>query len=473
MKDGAPGFRLRRRPPAASLEDCRQPPDTGFALRIFVFAILQACCLGSHALMAEPLLPQGVPPEPGGRRIDVSTYGADLADNGNDDSRAVAAAVEACTNHSTLYFPAGTYNLMSTVPIAGFDGLSLQGDGVDRSVVKRMGPYWRDGEAPTWENLVAAGGNDCRLFTIGDCRNMCIRDLGFDANGTPTFGGVNLSRCKRLHITHTRYLDSREAPAFAGRDRFAWVILGHGDYTEDLWFTDNVVEGLQTEIDNARRVLVEGNLLRRSVKSPGIGFLSANFAAGELLPGYSNLDITVRHNYISNAAELSMGLIVFQLDPPHNCGSVFREIDILDNLLVFDIPGSADQTAIKIGTGDNSAPTLGNVFERFRVEGNAVYRAPGIQLGEPEYGYIWNNTSRGTHRLNFSIIRNNVLYTDRATDRKPFIQIMKQEESLGLVIEDNRELPYEDPPWDPAAWLRSRPRTDQAPASTRAPGQSP
>lgn len=315
-----------------------------------------AAC-GRYALIAEPLLPQGVPPEPGGRRIDVSTYGADLADNGNDDSRAVAAAVEACTDHSTLYFPAGTYNLMSTVTVAGFDGLSLQGDGADRSIVKRMGPYWRDGDEHTWENLVAAGGYDCRLFTIADCRNMCIRDIGFDANGTPTFGGVNLSRCKRLRITHTRYVDSREAPAFAGRDRFAWVILGHGDYTEDLWFTDNVVEGLQTEIDNARRVLVEGNLLRRSVKSPGIGFLSANFAAGELLPGYSNLDITVRHNYISNSANLSMGLIAFQLDPPHNCGSVFRDIDILDNVLVFDTPAPMTRRPSRSGPG-TTAPRL-------------------------------------------------------------------------------------------------------------------
>ncbi len=46
------------------------------------------------------------------------------------------------------------------------------------------------GAERTWGNLRAAHSTDCKILRIKDCSDVCIRDLGFDANGTPTFGGV-------------------------------------------------------------------------------------------------------------------------------------------------------------------------------------------------------------------------------------------------------------------------------------------
>jgi len=389
------------------------------------------------------------PPEPVGRVIDVTTFGIDLADNDADDSEAVSTAIASAGDNCTLYFPAGVYNVRWVRKIDKANGLSIKGDGPTESILKRMGPFWREGLAHTYENLRASYATDCKILRIEDCRNMCIRDIGFDANGTPTFGGVGIKRPKRLYITNTRYVDSKEHPALFGKDRYAWCILGYEEGGRDIWFTDNIVEGLQVEMDSVDRVVVERNILKRSVKSPGIGFLSGNFSRRtEHAKGYSNTNITVRNNYFSNSRNLSMGMVTFQLDPATNCNSVFRNIRILDNVFVYDIDSSGGHAAIKLGAGDSSLPTKGNVFEEFRIEGNRIYRKPDVNIVEKFNAYIWYNCWAGEHRLNRSVIRNNVLYTD--TETKPLLNIGRKDQSIDLIIEDNHVRPYQPPSNEPA-----------------------
>ena len=343
----------------------------------------------------------------------------------------------------TLYFPAGTYNVKWAAEIKNFDGLSLQGDGPDKSVIKRMGPFWKPGAEQTWENLRANFATDSKLLRIADCRNMCIRDLGFDANGTPTFGGIGIKRPQRLHIANTRSFDSREQPPLFGKDRFAWAIMGFAQGSEDIWFVGNVVEGLQTEMDGATRVLVERSVFKRSVKSPGLGFLSGNFGQDEFAQGFHNTHITVRRNYFTNSDNLSMGMVTFQLDPSTNCGTKFQDVDIVDNVFVYDIDSTTGHCAIKLGAGDSSAMTKGNVFERFRIEGNRIYRSPTAKLNESFKGFIWYNCWAGEDRLNQTVIRGNRLYTNGPT--KPLVMIQRDNQSVGLVVTDNTVHPYTPP----------------------------
>lgn len=389
-------------------------------------------------------LPQGESPKPAGAKINVVEHGADPADGPQDDTDAVNAAIAAATDNSILYFPAGTYNVRALTVVKGFTGLSIVGDGAARSIIKRMGPFWRPGDEHTWENLRANYATDGKILLVEDCTGMCIRDIAFDANGTPTFGGVGITRPRRLNITHTRTFDSGEQPPLFGCDRFGYIVGGYEQGSEDIWFTDNVVEGLQTEMDSSRRALVERNVFRRSVKSPGLGFLSGDFGqADQLQDGYSNTDITIRHNYFTNSDNLSMGMVTFQLDPPTNCNSIFRDIDILDNVFVYDIGSSVGHCAIKLGTGNNSIATTGNVFERIRIEGNRIYRKPGLTSKDEFPGYIWFNGREGL-RLKDTTIRSNPFYSDGPG--KPLLYLGPPEQSTGLVVEDNLERPYEAPP---------------------------
>lgn len=403
-----------------------------------VFLILAALAAGG------PELPRGEPPLPAAKRINVAEFGANLADDDRDDTPAVSAAIKAATNGSTLYFPAGTYNVRWAAPIEKLDGISLEGDGPDKSIVKRMGPYWKPGAEETWDNLRTNFATDCKILRIEDCSNLCIRNLSFDANGTPTFGGVGIKRAKRLHITNTRCFDSKEKLALFGKDRFGWIIMGYEQGSEDIWFTNNVVEGLQTEIDGATRVLVERSVFRRSVKSPGLGFLSGAFSKEPGATGFANTHITVRRNYFTNSDNLSMGMVTFQLDPSTNCNTRFQDVAVLDNVFVYNIDSTHPHVAIKLGTGDSSQKTKGNVFERFRIEGNRIYQNPAAKVEEKFPAYVWFNCGQGEERLSRTVIRGNRLYAEKAA--KPMISISREKQSVELVMEDNTTHPYQEPP---------------------------
>jgi hypothetical protein len=403
--------------------------------------------LAFWALLAvgDPELPRGEPPLPAAKRINVADFGAHLEDDERDDTPAVNAAIKAATNDSTLYFPAGTYNVRWVAEIAKFDGLSLEGDGPGKSIVKRMGPYWKPGAEKTWDGLRANYATDPKLLRIEDCRNMCIRGLGFDAHGTPTFGGVSVKRPRRLHVTNTRAFDSGEQPPLFGKDRFGWIVMGYEQGSEDIWFVNNVVEGLQTEMDGANHVLVERCVFRRSVKSPGLGFLSGAFTKDPAARGFPNAHITVRRNYFGNSDDLSMGMVTFQLDPSTNCDSRFEDVAILDNVLVYEIDSAHGHVAIKIGTGDSSARTKGNVFERFRIEGNRIYRRPEARIADKFPAYIWFNAWAGEERLNRTSIRGNRLYAVPAP-KPALVAIAREGQSVDLKLEDNAAEPFANPP---------------------------
>jgi hypothetical protein len=356
----------------------------------------------------------------------------------------VSAAVKAAGNDTTLYFPAGTYNIRWVAEIKDFDGLSIQGDGPGKSILKRMGPYWKPGQEPTQENLQKNYAMDSKILRIEDCRNMCIRDIGFDANGTPTFGGVGIKRPRRLNVTNTRCFDSKEQAPLFGKDRFGWILHGFQQGCQDVWFVNNGVEGLQTEMDSTCRVLVERSVFRRSVKSPGLGFLSGNFSAKKYDDGYSNTHITVRRNYFSNSADLSMGMVTFQLDPGTNCNTKFQDVRITDNVFVYDVDSPHGHVAIKLGVGDSSAQTKGNLYERFRIEGNRIYRSPKAAVGEQFNAYIWFNTWAGEDRFNRSTIRGNRLFVDGAA--KPIVAIGRQNQCVELAVDDNLVQAWAEPP---------------------------
>lgn len=403
-----------------------------------------ACILLAFLTQGGPELPQGDPPQPAEKRISVLDFGARPEDDDHDDTPAVSAAVKAAENNSTLYFPAGVYNVRWVAEIKDFDGLSIQGDGPDKSVVKRMGPYWKPGQEETEENLRKNYATDCKMLRIENCRNMCIRDIGFDAHGVPTFGGVGIKRARRLHVTRTRCFDSKEQPPLFGKDRFGWIITGYDRGSEDVWFVENVVEGLQTEMDSVRRVLVERSVFKRSVKSPGLGFLSGNFSKTPFDNGFHNTHVTVRRNYFTNSADLSMGMVTFQLDPSTNCNTRFQDVEIVDNVFVYDIDSPKGHCAIKLGCADSSAKTRGNVWERFRIERNRIYRSPKARIEEKFSAYVFFNTWAGEDRLNHTVIRGNRLYVDGPT--RPFVTLARQNQSVGLTVEDNEAEPYADPP---------------------------
>lgn len=109
-----------------------------------------------------------------GAAINVKTYGA-VGDGATDDRAAITAAVAAAYVLGVdVYFPAGTYKVTRTpgafhsLILQSLDGLTIRGD---------KGRTWIKHPADA-----ASGTTLCEMLRISDCKNITIKDIGFDGN---------------------------------------------------------------------------------------------------------------------------------------------------------------------------------------------------------------------------------------------------------------------------------------------------
>src|SRR5439155_13443057 len=280
--------------------------------------------------------------------IDVTTYGA-IPNDSVDDSLAIQKAIDAAPDNSTIYFPQGTY-LLADIKINNRSGLTLAGDGSTLTILKRHGTY---------PKIVESIGST----------DILVTKLGFDVNGITSFGGFNFYDAKRITITKTHFFDSDKQPV-GENDRFAWI-FGRGSVpSENIFISDNLIEDLQFGVDFALRVRIEGNTVVRPVNTAGIGVFTDN----DNTPAQ---DYTIQKNTIVDPV-VSAGGIVLHLDPPSSSYSTMKTFRILDNHIVYTKYISGNHaSAIRLGTGDNSQATIGNVFDNIVIQNNVVYKDPG------------------------------------------------------------------------------------------------
>jgi hypothetical protein len=305
--------------------------------------------------------------------INVRTYGA-IPNDSADDSLAIRKAIDAAPDGSTIYFPKGIY-LVSNVPINYRSGLKLMGDGSTLSILRHHGRY-----AP--------------IFMSTGATDMLVTKLGFDTNGVASFGGFAFHDVKRITITKNHFFDSNKQPP-AGHDRYSWV-FGRGSVpSEDIIISDNLIEDLQLEVDFSRRVRIEGNTIVRPVNTAGIGIFTVN-------NNTAAQDYTIQKNTIIDPV-VSAGGIVVHLDPPSSSYSTMKTFRILDNRIVYTkfITGK-HASAIRLGTGDHSQATTGNVFDDIAIHNNVVYKDPGSPYDFGDVNAIIFGNSSSTANFNFA-----------------------------------------------------------------------
>ena len=315
--------------------------------------------------------------------IDVTTYGA-IPNDSVDDSAAIQRAIHAAPDGSTIYFRKGTY-LVSNVTIDHRSALTLSGDGSTLTILRHHGPY-------------------LPIFISTGSTDMLITKLGFDANGVPAFGGFNFYNAKRITITKNHFFDSNKQPAL-GRDRYSWVFARGSVPSEDIIITDNLIEDLQLEVDFSRRVRIEGNTVVRPVNTGGIGvFTVSNNTSAE--------DYTIQKNTIVDPV-VSAGGIVVHLDPPSNSYSTMKTFRILANRIVYTKYISGNHAcAIRLGTGDNSQATTGNVFDDIAIQNNVVYKDPGspYDFGAVDAIIFGNSSATVNFKFNNTNVSNNLIH---------------------------------------------------------------
>jgi hypothetical protein len=315
--------------------------------------------------------------------IDVTTYGA-IPNDSVDDSFAIQRAIDAAPNNSVIYFPRGTY-LLTGVRLHNRSGLTLSGDGSALSILKRSAGY-------------------PKMFESFGSTDILVTKLAFDANGITSFGGFNFYDAKRITITKTHFFDSDKQPV-AGYDRYSWV-FGRGSVpSEDILISDNLIEDLQVEVDFGLRVRIEGNTIVRPVQTAGIGVFTVN-------DNTSAQDYTIQKNTIIDPV-VSAGGIVLHLDPPSSSYSTMKTFRILDNHIVYTkyLGGNA-ASAIRLGTGDNSQATMGNVFDDIVIQNNVIYKDPGspYDFGDVNAIIFGNSSAIANFKFDNTSVSNNLIH---------------------------------------------------------------
>jgi chitodextrinase len=317
--------------------------------------------------------------------IDVTAYGA-IPNDAVDDTWAIQKAVDMAPDNSTIYFPRGVY-LLAGVRINNRTGLTLAGDGSTLTILKRSGTY---------PKIVESIGST----------DILVTQLGFDVSGITSFGGFSFYNAKRITITKTHFFDSNKQPV-GGYDRYSWV-FGRGSVpSEDILISDNLIQDLQLEVDFSRRVRIEGNTVVRPVQTAGIGVFTIN-------DNSSAEDYTIQKNTIVDPV-VSAGGIVLHLDPPSTSYSTMKTFRILDNHIVYTKYINANHaSAIRLGTGDNSQTTTGNVFDDIVIQNNVAYKDPGSPY-EFFHPIIFGNSSRIANFIfdNTNVSNNLVYYNNR------------------------------------------------------------
>jgi chitodextrinase len=313
--------------------------------------------------------------------IDVTAYGA-IPNDSVDDSLAIQNAIDAAPDNSTIYFPKGTY-LLCSVQINNRRGLTVSGDGSTLTILKHHGRY------PS-------------IFLSTGSTDILVTRLGFDVNGITAFGGFNFYDAKRITITKTHFFDSNKQPV-NGYDRYSWV-FGRGNVpSEDILISDNLIEDLQLEVDFSRRVRIEGNTIVRPVQTAGIGVFT-------LEDNTSAQDYIIQKNTIIDPV-VSAGGIVLHLDPPSSSYATMKTFRILDNHIVYTKAISADHaSAIRVGTGDNSQATKGNIFDDIIIQNNVAYKDPGSPYDFFHPIIFGNSSAIANFKFDNTNVSNNLAY---------------------------------------------------------------
>lgn len=354
-----------------------------------------------HAIAASPRTPESLrllKDQSGRKVVNVKHFGA-KGDGLTNDTAAVQTAINKAQGGSSIYFPAGTY-VVSNFRVDNRSGLSFVGEG-NKSIIQQ-----KTGAA--------------RITTFDGSSDITISELAFDANGIDSFGGVVFYSVSKVRIENTNFFDSKPKP-LGSNDRYSYVFARGKSPSKDIQIIKNRINDLQLEVDHARKVIIDGNTVSRSVRTAGIGIFTINddtIAEDYLITGNTVIDPI--------GAGFNVGI-----DPPTNRNCIFRRIRMANNQVI------RTKTAgygIRIGTPDKSIRTAGNVFEDIVVENNRITIEPTAPT--PRQMIFANTSDAASIVFNRLIITGNEIQNRAPSSSGYAIELLRIQHSLvaGNVI---------------------------------------
>ena len=278
-----------------------------------------------------------------GKVFNVREFGA-RGDGISNDTPAIQKAIDAAPAGSTIYFPAGIYDINNFI-VKNRSGLTFTGEGQKSTIRQTTG----------------AG----RFATFESSRNIVITDLAFDANGIMAFGGIIFSDATDVRLENNKFFDGAPKP-WGKPDRSAFNFSRGSHTNRDIKIINNNIENVQVDFAHSQQVLVDRNVVKQSGKTAGIGIYSIG-------DGSIAEDFQITNNTVIDP--LGAGFNV-GIDSPTDGQCIFRRITLTGNQV---IRTNTTGYGIRMGTGNNSKPSMGNIFEDITLKDNRLR----IEKGAP------------------------------------------------------------------------------------------
>jgi parallel beta-helix repeat protein len=310
--------------------------------------------------------------------VDVKMFGA----TGNgvaDDTTAIQAAGDAILSAGggTLHFPKGTYPITAFPTWTGMANVRFVGTA--GAVIK------------------APGGAQNTVLRFVNATDLEIVGMTFEANGSTSYGGVNIKNSQRVWVHECRFIESN--PQVVSVDTFGLSVntVNFGEMNTDIYVSGCYFDYMTLEIDSASRVHVWDNIVKRTRKTCGIGSFSE----------YDSTTVTHQdwdiHDNIIIDPDCSNGAITFAIDPATDDNNVWENVRIHDNVIRFTT--NVANEAIWVGTNNNTVATTGVAFRRFAIESNTII----YETGTPARAIFTNNSDTSAIEMSEWSVQNNLI----------------------------------------------------------------
>jgi hypothetical protein len=257
--------------------------------------------------------------------FNVRNLGA-KANGRTNDSSIIKSIVKTAKEGGVVYFPPGEYACQGIV-IENAKGLVIRGDGA----------------ASTLRPLSSTKATPILLFK--NCQDVVVRDLTFDMGNQP-IRGIGVTGCKNVRVIGNHFTQPLGA---AGQQPSVAYFVD----TEDLWFTDNLVQGLFVQHNNVRRGHFTGNTI-----TGGKFGIATIVAAGQYADGI---------NIADNVFQGVTGPVIVFAAAPGGSARV-SNVSIHDNRISRSSPG----TSITVGTDPTKSDTAAGEWSGIVIGSNTI-----------------------------------------------------------------------------------------------------
>lgn len=204
------------------------------------------------------------------------------------------------------------------------------------------------------------------MWTFTDCQVLVFKNLAVNNRSIPRYGGLRFYHCKNVVWDNFHIYDDQPQGGATGvttTDRYS-IVFGFGgapNWSDNLTFTNGIIENLQFEVDHAKNVVMQNLLVDGACCTGSLGNFSIISGSGNFCENWLIEDVV-----LNNPRHGNQGAFAFKLDATGISNCIYRNITL--RRCTVNLDGRANGPLGAIAFGGPNQSGIGNVFDTITLE---------------------------------------------------------------------------------------------------------